>query len=73
MNSYGQLGYGHMVNLGGTAATVPDKLSFVNFGTDVVVSVIATGSNHNCIVTANNGSVMCWGQGQYGELGYLKY
>jgi alpha-tubulin suppressor-like RCC1 family protein len=63
----GELGYGTAANVGLTAATLPYTQGFVNSGTAFVQ--IAVGFAHTCGLTAN-GSVMCWGQAMYGQLGY---
>ncbi|HYO71283.1 MAG TPA: RTX toxin, partial [Archangium sp.] len=59
-NGSGQLGYGNTSN-----RTTP--------GSDLVtgskVLQVATGNDHTCALL-NSGTIKCWGQGLYGQLGY---
>jgi alpha-tubulin suppressor-like RCC1 family protein len=66
-SSSGQLGYGNKNNVGDKNTTLPYTAGFVNTGTAFVQ--IASGSSHTCGL-AGNGSVMCWGAGAFGKLGY---
>jgi alpha-tubulin suppressor-like RCC1 family protein len=65
-NQFGQLGYGHINNVGDTQA--PFTAGFVNTG-GVSATTITAGYSFTCIVTLI-GSVMCWGDNSYGQLGY---
>lgn len=60
LNSSGQLGYGPTGN-----RSTP--------GLDVLTSSkvlqVATGNDHTCALL-NTGTIKCWGQGLYGQLGY---
>jgi alpha-tubulin suppressor-like RCC1 family protein len=61
----GELGYGNTKNIGDDEA--PSAAADVNVGG--VVIQIATGFDHTCALLAT-GEVRCWGEAQYGELGY---
>ncbi|KAK3276013.1 hypothetical protein CYMTET_15885 [Cymbomonas tetramitiformis] len=63
--TFGQLGYGNIVQLGYAEGTMPP--TDVNVG-DYVVSITA-GARHNCVLTVS-GKVRCWGDGADGRLGY---
>jgi alpha-tubulin suppressor-like RCC1 family protein len=58
-NDHGQLGNGHL-----TSTSFPQTVVGLSSG---VVSV-ATGSTHTCALTVG-GSVLCWGENTYGQLG----
>ena len=63
--AFGQLGYANIVQIGDNE--VPSSVGFVDLGgraTD-----IASGGNHNCAII-DDGAVVCWGNNQYGQLGY---
>ena len=60
-NLYGQLGNGN--NISGSSPSTA-----VSFSTLVSVSSVAAGGAHTCALT-NTGSVTCWGDNQYGQLG----
>jgi alpha-tubulin suppressor-like RCC1 family protein len=68
-NTYGQLGYGNMTNLGDGANEMGGNLAFVNLGTGLVATDLAAGANHTCALFTN-GNIKCWGRSQYGQLGY---
>ena len=66
-NHVGQLGYGTTVPVGTTPANVPyttTDVPLLGVGTK-----LAVGGNHTCALL-NNGLVRCWGNNQYGQLGY---
>jgi alpha-tubulin suppressor-like RCC1 family protein len=60
-NDHGQVGDGTTTTPRLAAATVP--------GLDGVVAV-ATGNSHTCVMT-DGGSVRCWGDNQFGQIGDL--
>ncbi|RME92109.1 MAG: hypothetical protein D6767_03920 [Candidatus Hydrogenedentota bacterium] len=63
----GQLGYGSTSNVGdGVGPSIID-VGDINVG-DTVMQITA-GQNHTCALLAT-GSIRCWGNGQYGRLGY---
>ena len=63
--SMGQLGYGNTLNVGDDEA--PATAGDVNVGTPVVQ--LAAGEYHTCALL-QNGNVRCWGNGNFGALGY---
>jgi alpha-tubulin suppressor-like RCC1 family protein len=66
-NQFGQLGYGHTLNVGDDEAA--DAYGYVSVGAGVVKMDISTISFHSCAVL-NNGNMKCWGFNQFGQLGY---
>ena len=63
-NNYGQLGLGHIQNIGDNEALV--FLDFVDVGAHVLQ--VAAGSSHTCVLLGDR-SVKCWGYNRYGQLG----
>lgn len=64
-NAFGKLGYGSTVNLGDEIGEMPrPDLELGGPATQVV-----TGYSHTCALMANK-KVKCWGDGQWGALGY---
>lgn len=63
--SQGALGYGDTQHIGGFNFPV------TNYGLDLPEAVldVATGESHTCAIL-ESGSIMCWGNGYYGVLGY---
>jgi alpha-tubulin suppressor-like RCC1 family protein len=61
-NSDGQLGYGDR------DARFEPSTTAVSFGAGLTAVAIAAGGNHSCAILSN-GSLSCWGDGQYGALG----
>jgi alpha-tubulin suppressor-like RCC1 family protein len=66
-NEFAQLGYGHTNSIGGSPSSLPYMQGFVHTAT--AFAQIEAASTHTCGLTAN-GSVMCWGDGREGRLGY---
>eukprot|EP01084_Bolivina_argentea_P106771 190989_1 len=66
---YGQLGYGHKNDIGDEPGEMGTNLTEVDLGEGITAIQIALGDGHTCALLSTNG-VKCWGQGQYGELGY---
>jgi hypothetical protein len=66
LNSKGQLGLGHTNKIGDDESI--NGVSQVNLG--VAVSQVTAGTNHTCALTKDEGKVICWGQNNYGQLGY---
>ena len=64
-NDRGQLGYGHTETIGDDE--LPASVDPVDVGG--VVTQIACGSEHNCVLL-EDGHVRCWGDGGSGQLGY---
>ena len=68
-NAVGQLGYGDTLNRGDGTGEMGNNLPAVSLGTGRKVKAFAAGGLHTCAVL-DNGSVKCWGNGFYGQLGY---
>lgn len=64
-NSAGQLGQGNTDNVGDSA---DESTVRVDFGIGRKVVAVAAGTNHTCAVL-DTGSVRCWGNNLYGQLG----
>ena len=68
-NMNGQLGLGDMASRGDAGGEMGDSLPATNLGTNRSArSLVCGGGYHNCAVL-DDGSVKCWGQGGYGQLG----
>lgn len=66
----GKLGYGDVLDRGDAANEMGDNLPVVDFGVGQVVTSLASGWDHNCVLLAGGaGSVRCWGNGSSGSLG----
>ena len=68
-NDNGQLGYGDTIQRGDGAGEMGDALPAVALGTGRTAVSIAVGVWHTCAVLDDR-SVKCWGQNDYGQLGY---
>jgi alpha-tubulin suppressor-like RCC1 family protein len=62
--TYGQLGNA-VLKQDGVSAT---PVQVMGLPTGLQVTSIAAGAEHNCVIMSN-GSVWCWGDGNFGELG----
>jgi alpha-tubulin suppressor-like RCC1 family protein len=69
LNSSGQLGYGHMNNIGDNETLGSEGVNDIDLGAGRKAVTIAAGAAHTCVVL-DNGSVRCWGSGGSGSLGY---
>ncbi|MEK2646660.1 RCC1 domain-containing protein [Bdellovibrio sp. BCCA] len=67
-NNYGQLGQGHINNLGDGAGEMGDSLPTVSLGTGRTAVQISAGDSHACALL-DNSTVKCWGYNTYGQLG----
>jgi len=65
----GRLGYGNTNNVGDKPTTTPDLAGAVNIGTGHTAMAISAGGAHTCAIL-DDGNVRCWGDGEYGQLGY---
>ena len=63
----GQLGYGNAGNLGDTE--IPSLVAPVDLGPGRTARAISAGTDHTCAIL-DDGSVLCWGDGADGRLGY---
>ena len=63
----GQLGLGNGNYYGNTSGTMGDNLPYVDLGDEKIKS-LHSGSFHNCVFF-ESGSIKCWGEGYYGQLG----
>ena len=63
----GQLGYGNTDSIGDDET--PDSAGAVNLGAGRTATSITAGNNHTCAIL-DNGELICWGSGAYGQLGY---
>jgi alpha-tubulin suppressor-like RCC1 family protein len=64
---YGELGYGNTSNVGYTAGSTPATAGPVYLGQGA--RAISAGAGHTCAVL-DDGSMRCWGWGEFGRLGY---
>jgi len=67
-NIYGQLGQGHIFNLGDGSNEMGDYLRFIPFPSGVIPIFIGSGNFHNGIISST-GQLFMWGWGSKGELG----
>ena len=63
----GRLGYGNVQNVGDDET--PASVGPVNLGAGRTATAISAGGAHTCAVL-DTGSVLCWGFGEDGRLGY---
>ena len=68
LNVAGELGVGDIVNRGDKPNEMGDNLPAVDLGTGRTAKAIATGNGSSCALL-DNGTVKCWGENAYGELG----
>jgi hypothetical protein len=64
---FGQLGYGNTNTVGST--NTPGSVGTVDLGLGHKAVAISAGADHTCAVL-DDGSVLCWGSGANGQLGY---
>ena len=65
---WGQLGYGNTSARGDTAGEMGDALPVVPLGAGRTAVAIAAGPRDTCAIL-DDGSVKCWGDNSYGQLG----
>ena len=67
-NDEGQLGLGDSLARGDQPGEMGDDLPAVNLGTSSVPVALSVGAYHSCALF-DEGSVKCWGDNEYGQLG----
>jgi cysteine-rich repeat protein len=67
-NDFGQLGLGDTAARGDGPGEMGDALPAVNLGTGKTVTALVAGGEHTC-ARFNDGSVKCWGDNDFGQLG----
>lgn len=68
-NNVGQLGLGDTASRGDDPTRAGDNLLAINFGSGRTPVKMALGQSHSCAIL-DNGRVKCFGQSNYGQLGY---
>ena len=63
----GRLGYGNTTAIGDNES--PGSVAAVNLGLGRTAVAISTGYNYSCALL-DNGTVRCWGDNEFGQLGY---
>jgi alpha-tubulin suppressor-like RCC1 family protein len=66
---FGQLGYGNAIDVGDAPTRLPYTAGDVPLPVTDPVSKLVAGNNHTCALL-QSGLIYCWGQNQYGQLGY---
>jgi len=65
---WGDNGFGQLGNSGFPGLDSPVPVRTSGFGAGRTATQVVAGSNHTCVL-ANDGSVWCWGEGGWGQLG----
>ena len=60
LNSYGQLGIGHAMDIGIESDQMGDALQDADLGNDFVAIQVVAGRLHTCALS-NSSQVKCWG------------
>ena len=68
-NQYGQALVGTASSIGATPAQMGDALAAASFGSGRQAQTIGLGTYHACALLDDR-TVKCWGNDQYGQLGY---
>lgn len=68
-NAAGTLGLGDVLNRGDNAGEMGDNLPTVDLGTGKTATAISVGAGSACAIL-NDGSVKCWGNGDFGQTGH---
>ena len=66
----GRLGYGDTSDRGDSAGEMGDDLPAVDLGTGKTAKQLTAGGTHTCVILDDD-TVKCWGNNQYGKLGYI--
>ena len=67
-NDEGQLGVGHVSDIGDGPNEMGDNLASVDLGTGRTALSLSSGRRHNCALLDNQ-KLKCWGDNAYGSLG----
>lgn len=67
-NNSGQLGLGHLLQIGDASGEMGENLPTVSLGSGKTALALAAGGAHTCALL-NDGSVKCWGSNAFGQLG----
>ncbi|MFN3198710.1 MAG: hypothetical protein ACE366_09910 [Bradymonadia bacterium] len=67
-NSFGNLGLGDTIRRGASPGEMGDNLEYVDLGTGRTAVQLSASVTFTCAVL-DDGSVKCWGQNPYGQLG----
>jgi alpha-tubulin suppressor-like RCC1 family protein len=67
-NSSGQLGLGHVNNLGDASGEMGSNLAYIDLGTGRTATAISAGNGHTCALL-DNSVLKCWGYNNKGQLG----
>ena len=65
----GTLGYGDSVIRGTSSAQMGNNLTYILFGTGVLVTSVSIGDAHSCVILNGGSKVKCWGIDAGGSLG----
>ena len=68
-NNNGELGNGDTTQRGGNGDEMGDSLPTVDFGIDLTAKSVSLGGAYTCVIL-NTNDLKCWGQNDYGQLGY---
>ena len=69
LNTAGQLGLGHTLNVGSGGTTAkPNDVGLIDFGNATRATQIACGSTHTCALIDDQ-SIRCWGNSTLGQTG----
>jgi alpha-tubulin suppressor-like RCC1 family protein len=68
-NHFGQLGYGNAINVGDKSTDLPFTSGNVPLPPLDPVQQLVAGNNHTCVLL-QSGLIYCWGDNQFGQLGY---
>ena len=67
-NQYGQLGQGHINNIGNNPNEMGNNLLAIDLGAGLTAKAISAGFEHTCVIL-NNDNVKCFGRNHFGQLG----